>query len=116
MMILRIQPPTMRFRRLYRKHLAHGYFFLFPIRAAGKSYRFAFEVLCAKPATFTPSVRIGRKDISGKVTSLDRWLPCHVDFTLPNGTNQAQLRLWCGSLAPGKYFKLRNLSLKELEK
>ncbi|MBO5793015.1 MAG: hypothetical protein J6S54_11175 [Lentisphaeria bacterium] len=84
--------------------------------AAGKSYRFAFEVLCAKPATFTPSVRIGKKDVSGKVTSLDRWLPCHVDFTLPKGTNQAQLRLWCGSLAPRKYFKLRNLSLKELEK
>ena len=33
MMILRIQPPTMRFRRLYRKHLAHGYFFPFLIRA-----------------------------------------------------------------------------------
>jgi hypothetical protein len=35
---------------------------------------------------------------------------------VPAGSVQAQLRLWGGNLAPGKAFKLRNISLKELEK
>ena len=82
----------------------------------GKSYRFAYEVQCGAPALFTPSVRCGKTGFNGKNITSSQWKKGYIDFTVPAGTVQAQLRLWGGNLAPGKAFKLRNISLKELGK
>jgi hypothetical protein len=82
----------------------------------GKSYRFAYEVQCGAPALFTPSVRCGKTGFNGKNITSSQWKKGFIDFTVPAGSVQAQLRLWGGNLAPGKAFRLRNISLKELGK
>ena len=82
--------------------------------APGKSYRFAFDVQLPQGASLTPSIRWTKSNISGKTRKTTAWQSCVLDFSVPAGIRQGVLGLWCGGLQPGKSFKLRNLSLKEL--
>ena len=80
----------------------------------GKSYRFAFDLQLPQGAAFTPSIRWSKSNISGKVRKTLRWQSCTLDFSVPAGIDQGILGLWSGDLTPGKTFKIRNVSLKEL--
>ena len=82
----------------------------------GKSYRFAYEIQIDAPGTVTPSVKIGKTTLTGKLQKTSQWQKGQIDFSLPQAQSRAVLWLWAGELMPGKFFKVRNLSLKELEK
>ena len=82
----------------------------------GKSYRFALEMKLDRPGLATPSVKWGTASLSAKVPLTTEWQKCHVDFDLPAGVAKTSLRVWAGSPVPGQFIRVRNVSLKEIEK
>ncbi len=83
---------------------------------AGKSYRFALEMQTDRPGLALPSVKWGKTQVSGKAENSSKWQKCHVDFDMPAGVKSASLRVWSSGPVPGEFIRVRNLSLKELEK
>ena len=82
----------------------------------GKDYRFALELKNDRPHLSAPSVKIGSKGFSCRTTNSTDWQKNEVDFTVPAGKGDVNLRVWTGGIAPGEFFRIRNLSVKELEK
>ena len=89
---------------------------LHPVVKGGKSYRFALEMKLDRPGLAAPSVKWGKTQFSAKVMPTTQWQKCHVDFDLPANESKPGLRVWAGSPAPGEFIRVRNLSLKEIEK
>ena len=82
----------------------------------GKSYRFALEMQLPQGGTASPSVKWDKTGVSAKVARSSEWQKCQVDFDLPPNVSKVSLRVWAGALSPGKFIRVRNFSLKELEK
>ena len=66
-----------------------------------------------------PGAKVGNKNFPGSAVSPasgDNWQKYQADFTLPEGVSAAQCRVWAGNAVPGAFFRVRNASVRELEK
>ena len=82
----------------------------------GKSYRFTLEMQLPPGVSASPGVKWEKTGVGAKVARSSEWQKCQVDFDLPSNVTKVSLRVWAGALSPGKFIRVRNFSLKELEK
>lgn len=82
----------------------------------GKSYRFTLEMQLPPGVSASPGVKWEKTGVGAKVARSSEWQKCQVDFDLPPNVSKVSLRVWAGALSPGKFIRVRNFSLKELEK
>ena len=83
---------------------------------SGKSYRFAIDMQNSLPGIAAPSVKWGNTTISAKVENNTKWQSCTADFDVPVGVTKVSLRVWANGTKPGEFIRVRNASLKEIEK
>ena len=85
----------------------------------GKDYRFTVELQNPDGLRAAPSAKVGNKVFPASAVSPvsgDGWRKYQADFTLPEGVSAAHCRVWAGNATPGAFFRVRNASVRELEK
>ena len=85
----------------------------------GKDYRFTVELQNPDGLGASPSAKVGNKVFPATAVSPlsgDGWRKYQADFTLPEGVSAGHCRVWAGNAAPGAFFRVRNASVRELEK